>query len=219
MTGKQNKRILYVQYTNPANYPPLENSSRILANDGWNILFLGMKVFKTNELFFSSKKGVVVKLMDNRPLGWGKKLHYLKFCLWVLWKAICWQPRWLYVSELTACPAVLLLIWIPGLRVIYHEHDSPNERKEKRNRMNAWNFMLWARKRLALRAICNVLPNEERLRLFRKQVGHVKKVLCVWNCPSRSEVALPRNHANNNFLRVIYAGSIGPARPSFSFLA
>jgi len=27
------KRILYIQYTNPAGYPPLEHSSRILAGD------------------------------------------------------------------------------------------------------------------------------------------------------------------------------------------
>jgi hypothetical protein len=29
------KRVLYIQYTNPAGYPPLEHSSRILADAGW----------------------------------------------------------------------------------------------------------------------------------------------------------------------------------------
>jgi hypothetical protein len=32
------KRILYVQYTNPVGYPPLEHSSRILADAGLQIL-------------------------------------------------------------------------------------------------------------------------------------------------------------------------------------
>jgi hypothetical protein len=33
-------KTLYLQYTNPAGYPPLEPSSRILANEGWQVLFL-----------------------------------------------------------------------------------------------------------------------------------------------------------------------------------
>ena len=35
------KRMVYVQYTNPAGYPPLEHSSQILAGAGWKVLFLG----------------------------------------------------------------------------------------------------------------------------------------------------------------------------------
>ena len=35
------RRILYVQYTTPAGYPPLEHSSRILADRGWEVQFLG----------------------------------------------------------------------------------------------------------------------------------------------------------------------------------
>jgi hypothetical protein len=30
------KRVLYLQYTNPAGYPPLEHSSGILADSGWD---------------------------------------------------------------------------------------------------------------------------------------------------------------------------------------
>jgi MFS family permease len=33
-------RVLYIQYTNPAGYPPLQHSSRILASAGWQVLFL-----------------------------------------------------------------------------------------------------------------------------------------------------------------------------------
>lgn len=38
---KSKNRILYIQYTNPAGYPPLEHSSRILAQADWEVLFLG----------------------------------------------------------------------------------------------------------------------------------------------------------------------------------
>ena len=33
-----NRSVLYLQYTSPANYPPLEHSSRILADAGWQVL-------------------------------------------------------------------------------------------------------------------------------------------------------------------------------------
>lgn len=32
------KRIAYVQYANPARYPPLEHRSRMLADAGWEVL-------------------------------------------------------------------------------------------------------------------------------------------------------------------------------------
>ena len=33
------RRIMYVQYVNPGMYPPLEHSSRILADAGWEVCF------------------------------------------------------------------------------------------------------------------------------------------------------------------------------------
>ena len=39
--GRRARRILYVQFTNPAAYPPLEHSARILADAGWDVMFLG----------------------------------------------------------------------------------------------------------------------------------------------------------------------------------
>lgn len=35
------QRILYVQYTDPAAYPPIEHSSRLLADRGWQVVLLG----------------------------------------------------------------------------------------------------------------------------------------------------------------------------------
>ena len=38
---KVTRRILYIQFTDPAVYPPLEHSSRLLADRGWEVLILG----------------------------------------------------------------------------------------------------------------------------------------------------------------------------------
>ena len=39
------RRIVYVQFTDPAAYPPVEHSSEILAERGWNVVLLGTDVF------------------------------------------------------------------------------------------------------------------------------------------------------------------------------
>lgn len=57
------KRILYIQYTNPAGYPPLEHSSRILADAGWQVLFLGTGALGAAALRFPPHSNVRVRLL------------------------------------------------------------------------------------------------------------------------------------------------------------
>ena len=56
------RSIVYVQYTNPGGYPPLEHSSRLLADDGWEVTFLGTGSFGGNELKFPPHPKIHVKL-------------------------------------------------------------------------------------------------------------------------------------------------------------
>ena len=63
-------RILYVQYTNPAGYPPLEHSSRILADAGWSALFLGTGALGANELEFPAYRNITVRRMAFCRAGW-----------------------------------------------------------------------------------------------------------------------------------------------------
>ena len=51
------RRILYIQYTNPAGYPPLEHSSRLLAARGWVVVFLGIGMPATDGIPFRPMKG------------------------------------------------------------------------------------------------------------------------------------------------------------------
>src|SRR5919109_1913263 len=120
------RRILYVQYTNPAAYPPLEHSSRILAREGWNVLFLGTAVLGAERLEFSTQDQIEVRQMPFYSPGWRQKLHYLQFSLWVIFWTLCRRPRWIYASDPLVAPIALLLSYVSGRRVLYHEHDSPN---------------------------------------------------------------------------------------------
>ena len=56
-------RILYVQYTNPAGYPPLEHSSRMLADAGWEVLFLGTGALGAGALRFPQHLNIEVRQM------------------------------------------------------------------------------------------------------------------------------------------------------------
>ena len=202
------RRILYVQYTNPAAYPSLEHSSGILANLHWEILFLGTGAFSANELQFRDHPRITVHLLNFCPAGWRQKLHYLWFCLWVIGWTIHWRPQWIYASDVLICPLGLLLSYFPGIKIIYHEHDSPSGPMESQ-RMH---FCLTCRKKLALRSAQCVLPNQLRVENFQKEVGGNGNIVSVWNCPTTNEVAQQRLNSKSQKLAVLYHGSIVPAR-------
>src|SRR5438477_1167983 len=118
-------RIVFVQYTNPAGYPPLEHSSRILADRGWRVLFLGTGALGAGNLEFPPHVNIEVRRWKFRKPGLGQKLHFLAFNHWVVMTAILLRPKWIYASDPFVCPVGLLLKRL-GFRVLYHEHDSPN---------------------------------------------------------------------------------------------
>ena len=201
------KRIVYVQYTNPAGYPPLEHSSQILAGAGWKVLFLGTGASgEANALRFPAHSSIVVKQLPFCPAGFRQKIHYFIFGLWVLAWVLAWRPRWVYASDARSCPVALALGCIPGLRIIYHEHDSPSGNVGSGiNR-----FVIWCRRLLARRAWYCILPNQRRVEQFEVDTG-ADNVLCVWNCPCKGEIAAPRAPLNGDDVWLLYHGSIGPS--------
>ena len=234
MNGPSN--ILYLQHTNPGNYPPLEHSSRILANEGWKVLFLGTGAGGADDLRFPLHPRIRVRRLRFTPSGWRQKLHYIGFFLWVLFWTFRWRPGWVYASDPLSCPVALLLSFLPGLRVIYHEHDSPNveqragskEQGADKQRLGSGNraqlsavsgrkstmsnfmrLVLWARRRLAHSAALSVLPNEKRIEWFKKETGTQRPVLCVWNCPRREEALVKPGRKSNHF-SIYYHGNISP---------
>jgi len=210
-------RIMYVQYTNPAGYPPLEHSSRILADRGWQVLFLGTDAHGAEALEFPAHPNLTVRRRKFQQPGLWQKLHFLAFNDWVLVSALRWKPKWIYASDPFACPVALLLKSI-GFRVLYHEHDSPGKVESRTAKVENFSkpsafqrFLLWTRKKLARCADLCVLPNERRIDVFKQQTATSRPVICVCNCPSRDEAGVqPEKSADD--LILFYHGSIVPDR-------
>jgi len=208
------RRILYVQYTDPAGYPPLRHSSRILAEKGWNVLFLGSGADGSGDLRFEATPGIEVRMFGFCHSGWRQKLHHLSFCAWAFWAIFRWKPSWIYASDPFSCPVALGASWFFSLPVIYHEHDSPSPVPR-----GFWAHRIsWARRRLAGRSRFSLLPNQQRAERFSEEMNRPKEVLCVWNCPPRKEVLGPRGQEWQEPLRLIFQGSWGPGRLPMSVL-
>lgn len=207
------RRILYAQYANPAAYPPLQHSARILADAGWCVVVLGIDDMATHALDFPKHPNITLKRLSFVELGWRRAFYFLFFMIWMIGWTWRWRPQWLYASDLYATPVAWLLSYAPGLRVLYHEHDTPMVAR------GLAKFCVVARARLVRRAAISVLPNAARAKKFAQQFDVAAKTFCVWNCPERGEVdeegaggrmTPPLRNAGNLF-RVLYHGSLTPA--------
>src|SRR5262249_1022509 len=155
------RRVLFIQYTNSAAFPPLVHSSRILANARWQVLCLSVSGPGIESLRFPPHSRIEVRQMAYCPPGWRQKAHYVRFALWALWWTLRWRPHWIYTSDLLSSPAALLLSFLPSVRVVYHEHDSPASKGSLFVRLS-----MYARRMLAHRAKMCVLPNRKRAERF-----------------------------------------------------
>lgn len=209
------KRVLYLQYTNPAAYPPLQHSSRILADAGWDVLFLGTRALGADALSLPNHPHIQVLQMSFCQGGWRQKLHYLRFLLWVFGWALRWRPQWIYASDPLSAPAALFAGLVPGVRLLYHEHDSPSGKPQSA-------FMrriLALRKYLARKAEIVVLPNVRRGEVFARETGiDASKVDCVWNCPAREDALPEPDKAESGDMWLLFHGSIVPDRLPMSAL-
>jgi glycosyltransferase involved in cell wall biosynthesis len=196
------KRIVYVQYTNPAGFPPLQHSSQILAEQGWEVLFLGALIAGTETFVFPRRPRIEVRQMGIRPTGWRQKLHYLWFCAWCLVWILRRRPDWIYVSDLLACP-VGVVAGALGVPTVLHEHDSPDDSTPGR----FIRMCLWARQKCARRARMCILPNALRAARFAQQTRIATTPLVVWNCPRREEATILRT-SRQGHVKFFYHGSI-----------
>jgi glycosyltransferase involved in cell wall biosynthesis len=196
------QRILYVQYTDPGNYPPLQHSARLLADAGWSVKLLGVKTGGAN-LDFPVHARIELKRAGAVSPGTLQKASYLMYAARVLGQVIRWKPAWVYASDLWSCPIALNALRF-GCRVVYHEHDEP-----PRTGSIFVRACLRARRRLTRRAAACVIPNEQRRVRFMEEHPEANTIQ-VWNCPLLAEVPPARAPARESkpFL-LYYHGSIG----------
>jgi len=141
--------------------------------------------------------------------GWRQKLHYLQFTLWVFLWTLWWRPTWIYASDRLSCSVAALLSLILGVRLIYHEHDSPSLGES----ISAFQqLVLSARRRVAHHASVCIIPSEARAEQFRAGTATERPVLAVWNCPALEEVRDDSRYRIRDQFIVFFHGSIVPAR-------
>src|ERR1700676_2881672 len=96
---KMVRRILYVQFADPAAYPPVEHSTQILAERGWDIVLLGTDAFGNQKLALPPCPRIRLKNLSLTrawvPLG----VEYIVFLLRCIYWAFVWRPAWIYASD------------------------------------------------------------------------------------------------------------------------
>jgi glycosyltransferase involved in cell wall biosynthesis len=202
------RRILYVQFTDPAAYPPVEHSSRLLAERGWKVFMLGTGTLGNLNLQLPSHDRIVLKKIRFVQAGLMQKLHYILFFVLALYWTWRWRPSWFYASDPLVCPIVWFVQRIMPVNVVYHEHDSPNPKQATSWFMRA---VLAFRSKVARDAELCVLPQRARLLNFLETTGRTKPTFCVWNCPRLEEV-VEGDSKQQDGLIAYYHGSITNAR-------
>jgi glycosyltransferase involved in cell wall biosynthesis len=219
------RRILYLQYTNPANYPPLEHGGLILLKAGWEVWFFGIQSEgESNKLAFPAPLAERQTLWPRSTPGLKQKLHFIAFTLAALWQVIRRRPAWVYCSDLMSCPAAWLIGALTRCQVLYHEHDSPEDvhylTSDLRPLTSRFqHFLLWSRRRVGLRADLVVLPNQKRLDLLCQTAGRKKNSLCVFNCPRQEELTGSNGErGGHGIVRLAFHGSINQDRLPLAIL-
>jgi glycosyltransferase involved in cell wall biosynthesis len=206
---KTPRRILYIQFTDPAAYPPLEHSSRLLADRGWEVLILGTATRGEPLLQLPAHARIRVKTILSVQSGWRQKVQYILFFLMTLYWTWWWRPEWIYASDPFASAVVRGVRRLIRVRVVYHEHDSPDL-----DQSSTW-FMrqvFACRAKVALEADLCVLPQQERLHRFLKNTARTKPAYCVWNCPRSDEImdmGFDQDDPQPGKLIIHYHGNIG----------
>lgn len=195
--------MLYLQYSNPGGYPPVEHGAHLLARQGFDVRLLGTRM-RDDPMHLAPHDRIEAFFRPYEPAGWRQKTHYGRFAAWSVRHAIGWSPDWVYACDPLAAPAALLQHAL-GLRVIYHEHDAPPLRAASA----FMRVVLAARRRLARTADYCIVPNARRARGLSGIAGG-REVMTVWNTPALNEVAEAVCECGGDGLLLWYHGSLTP---------
>jgi glycosyltransferase involved in cell wall biosynthesis len=210
------KLAIYIQYTNPAMYPPLQHGARILLKNGWDVTFLGIRGKESGDaLRLPDDLGARLKTIPKWGKGWVLKLNYAVFAIWCRWMVRTKRPQLIYISDPLGGPAGLFAQRATNSTIIYHEHDSP----EQNLKTAIGRVLSWARLAIIRRAKLCVFPNLKRAADLESQT-HSSRFLQVMNCPGLDEVShICQQFRDHTGLRVYYHGSIVPDRVPLSIIA
>jgi glycosyltransferase involved in cell wall biosynthesis len=199
-----NRRVLFVQATNPGAYPPLIHASTLMADAGWEVTFLSAPI-AGNWLAMPSHPGVTVRAVGVRPSHVISKLNYAVYATAAARLALHLRPDVVYASDPLGAGPGLLAARLAGATLVYHEHDSPSP---------GMLHPILARWRAAAARAARliVFPNEERAHFAQSELRFSDNQLrIVWNVPRRAELVASAAPAEPPLI-VYYHGSITPER-------
>lgn len=196
-------RVLFLQCTNAGQYPPILNSSRLLARAGWHVTVLSSPSVDTVGLTVPSGPDIRHISTPLRRQNAVRPVDYAIYGATAIATAARVRPHFIYASDPLAALPALLASKISGAAIVYHEHDSPVPGAAR-----SWIARWRAEVVRAARLI--VFPNEARARIAQAELGFSSdRLRVVWNVPRRGEFpALAPS--DDEILRLHYHGNISP---------
>jgi glycosyltransferase involved in cell wall biosynthesis len=198
------RRVLFIQATEPAGYPPLIHASSLMAEAGWEVTFLSAP-FEGNRLELPRHPRIVLRATPARPSHVIGKAAYARYAAAAAGLALNLCPEVVYASDPLGAGPGLLAARLARARLVYHEHDSPMLGSLRP-------LLARARAAAARRAELVIFPNEARARIAQAELRFSANRLCVvWNMPCRTELP-PLGSQPEAPLVLYYHGSITPER-------
>ncbi len=198
----RNRRVLFVQATNPGAYPPLIHASTLMAEAGWEVTFLSAPI-DGDELALNPHPRIKIHAVRTRPSHVMGKVDYAVYAAATARLALRLRPSVVYASDPLGAGPGLLAARLAGAALVYHEHDSPS-------RLHP--VLEQSRKAAARAAQLVVFPNETRAHLAQRELRFSdKKLHIVWNVPMRAELVVSAATGEPPLI-VYYHGSITPER-------
>jgi glycosyltransferase involved in cell wall biosynthesis len=208
--GGQAPRVLFIQATEPAGYPPLINAAMLMAEVGWDATFLSAPI-AGNRMEVPAHPRIGVRSIPVRPSHVMGKLAYFRYTAAAIGLGLRLRPDVVYASDPLGAGPGLLAAKAAGASLVYHEHDSPAPGSLRP-------FLARARVAAGREAQLVVFPNEVRGRIAQAEIGFAADRLhIVWNLPRRAELP-PLHPRPEGPLVVYYHGSITPARLPLAFI-
>ena len=195
-------RVLFLQGTDPAAYPPLINAGVLMAEAGWEVTYLSAPMAGL-PLRLPRHPRIAVRAIATRPSHVMRKTDYLAYAMRAARLALGLRPDVVYASDILGAGPGLLAARLARAALVYHEHDPPGPRLPALIRL---------RRVAANSARLVIFPNLERAQNAQQTLGFANdRLRIVWNLPRLAE--LPRLERKlDEPLLLYYHGSITPER-------
>jgi glycosyltransferase involved in cell wall biosynthesis len=201
---RRERRVLFIQATEPAAYPPLIHASSLMAEAGWDITFLSAPIAGSS-LELPRHPRIAVQAIPARPSHMMGKAAYARYAAAAARLTLRLRPEVVYASDPLGAGPGLLAARLARARLVYHEHDGPAPGSLRPS-------LTRARAAAARRAELVIFPNEARARIAQEEVGFsADRLRIVWNVPCRAELP-PLDTQHEAPLVLYYHGSITPDR-------